>query len=221
MAFPSAHAAMRIDVRGEQWWWRVNYRAEGGDVISANEVRVPVNTPVDFALTSADVIHSFWIPSLGGKVDMVPGRETTLRLTARRPGIYRGQCAEYCGGPHALMAFRVIAMAPAEFDAWLVSQRRDASNTNTAHPGRRLFIASGCGACHSVRGVTEGVVGPDLTTFAARGSVAIDTLAASRENIARFIREGQHIKPRNLMPEFRVLSQAEAENIADYLASLR
>lgn len=215
--------AVRIEVTGEQWWWRVVY-AGPTPVVSSNEIRIPVGQPVDFALKSADVIHSFWIPSLGGKVDMIPGRITRLRLTAERAGIYRGQCAEYCGGPHALMGLKVIAMPRGEYSAWLARsvEPRGSRLTEVEQRGRSLFLAAGCGTCHAVRGTdAAGTIGPDLTDFGGRGSVGIDTLPLTAENVESFIRDGQHIKPGNRMPEFRIFSPAELAALANYLMSLR
>lgn len=217
---PPLAAPFRIDVVGEQWWWRVTYGEGTNRIHGANEIRVPVGRPVEFVLTSADVIHSFWIPSLAGKMDMIPGRETRLRLTALRPGRYRGQCAEYCGGPHALMAFPVVAMAAADFDAWIARQSSPVES-GTEVRGKALFVASGCGSCHAVRGVTSGSLGPDLSNFGERGGVGVDTYASTLENVVRFIREGQHIKPRNPMPEFRILSVDDADLIARYLRGLK
>ncbi|MBR1272766.1 cytochrome c oxidase subunit II [Bradyrhizobium sp. AUGA SZCCT0222] len=215
--------AVRIEVTGEQWWWRVVY-AGPTPVVSSNEIRIPVGQPVDFTLKAADVIHSFWVPSLGGKVDMIPGRTTRLRLTAERAGVYRGQCAEYCGGPHALMALNIIAMPRGEYDAWLARavEPKAARLTDIEQRGRSLFLAAGCGTCHVVRGTdAAGTIGPDLTDFGARGSVGIDTLPLTAENVAGFIREGQHIKPGNLMPEFRIFSPAEQTALVNYLMALR
>ncbi|MDP1585071.1 MAG: cytochrome c oxidase subunit II [Bradyrhizobium sp.] len=217
--------AVDIEVVGEQWWWRVTYSgADGTPVASANEIRIPVGMPVTFTLKAADVIHSFWVPSLGGKVDMIPGRTARLRLTAERPGIYRGQCAEYCGGPHALMAFEVVAMPAADYAAWLQRATRPATTpaSEIARRGQSLFLATGCGACHTVRGTSAaGTLGPDLTHIGARRSIGIDTLPLTRENLVRFITDGQHIKPGNLMPEFRVLQPPELEALASYLLSLK
>jgi len=213
--------ATRIEVTGEQWWWRVVYP---GAVASANEIAIPVGQPVEFILKSADVIHSFWVPSLGGKVDMIPGRVTRLRLTAERPGVYRGQCAEYCGGPHALMAFQVLALTPAEYAGWLARESAPARapSDETEQRGQSLFISAGCGACHAVRGTeAAGTVGPDLTHVGSRRSVGIDTLPLTRANLVRFIAHGQHVKPGNLMPEFRIFSAAEHDALATYLLSLR
>lgn len=219
----SENNALRIEVTGEQWWWRVVY-AGPTPIVSANEIRIPVEQPVDFTLKAADVIHSFWVPSLGGKVDMIPGRITRLRLTAESPGVYRAQCAEYCGGPHALMALKVIAMPRDEYTAWLAREAGPATarSTDIEWRGQSLFMAAGCGTCHAVRGTdATGEIGPDLTHFAARGSVGIDTLPLTVDNLARFIRDGQHIKPGNRMPEFRIFSSAELAALVGYLMSLR
>ena len=217
--------AMRIDVVGEQWWWRVSYRdRQGAPIRSANEIRMPVGRSVVFALTSADVIHNFWVPSLAGKIDMIPGRATHLRLKADQPGIFRGQCAEYCGRPHALMAFEVVALPPDEFDTWLERQAASADSPTapSAQRGRDLFLAAGCGACHTVRGTAAaGTIGPDLTHLGSRRSVGIDTAAMTEDNVARFIRDGQHVKPGNLMPPFRVFAPADLAAVSAYLTGLR
>jgi cytochrome c oxidase subunit II len=218
-----ARDTLRIEVIGEQWWWRVTYGG-ANPFASANEIAIPVGRPIEFILKAADVIHSFWVPSLGGKVDMIPGRTTQLRITAERPGIYRGQCAEYCGGPHALMAFEVIAMPPAEYDAWLARESAPARapSNDTEQRGQSLFVSAGCGACHAVRGTpAAGVIGPDLTHFGSRRSVGIDTLRLSADNVTRFVANGQQIKPGNRMPEFRIFSADEHAALAAYLLSLR
>ena len=215
----------RIEIIGEQWWWRVVYAAiDGTRLASANEVRIPVGREVEFTLKSADVIHSFWVPALGGKVDMIPGRTTQLRVTADRPGIFRGQCAEYCGGPHALMALSVIAMPTDEFQAWLTREGAFAPEPTTPlqQRGKSLFLAAGCGACHTIRGtMANGSVGPDLSRIGARRSVGVDTLPLTQANVARFIVDGQHIKPGNPMPPFRIFSTEDQDALAAYLVSLR
>ena len=212
----------RIEVIGEQWWWRVIYTGAANEVPTpaANEIRVPVGRQVEFTLRSADVIHSFWVPSLGGKVDMIPGRTTHLRVVPERAGVFRGACAEYCGGPHALMAFEVVAMPPADFETWLASQAAPA--TDAAGRGHELFVAAGCGGCHAIRGtLAAGTIGPDLTHIGSRRSVGLDTLPLTKANLARFIADGQHIKPGNLMPPFRIFTENELDAIAVYLAGLR
>jgi cytochrome c oxidase subunit 2 len=217
--------AVHIAVVGEQWWWRIAYRhRDGQQIASANELRIPVGRPIVLTLRSADVIHSFWVPNLGGKLDMIPGRTTELRLVADEPGVFRGQCAEYCGGPHALMAIEVVALSAAEFEAWLQGQGPPASEpaTDLARRGRELFLQAGCGACHAVRGTpAAGTIGPDLTHLASRRSVGLDTLPMTAANIARFIRDGQHIKPGNRMPPFRIFAPGDLDAIAAYLADLK
>jgi len=224
MAPDNDPAALRISVSGEQWWWRITYASDSGPVTTANEIRIPAGRPVLFKLTSPDVIHSFWVPNLGGKVDMIPGRTTLLRLQADEPGNYRGQCAEYCGGPHALMAFEVVVLAQAAFDTWLDAQAKPAAEpaSDVTRRGRDLFLASGCGACHTVRGTpAAGMIGPDLTHLGSRRSVGVDTLPLTQANIRRFIHDGQHIKPGNRMPPFRIFASPDLDAIATYLAGLR
>jgi cytochrome c oxidase subunit 2 len=221
----SGEPALRIDVVGEQWWWRIAYVGEdGARIASANEISIPIGQEVELVLTSADVIHSFWVPSLGGKVDMIPGRVNRLAIHATRPGIYRGQCAEYCGGAHAWMGLTVVALDGAAFDDWLRAQGEPSSDPVADDPrrGQDLFLSAGCGACHTIRGTeAAGVVGPDLTHLGARRSVGIDTMPLSAGNVARFITDNQHIKPGNLMPPFRIFTDEELTALSGYLVSLR
>jgi cytochrome c oxidase subunit 2 len=203
--------ALRIEVVGEQWWWRVRYPG----FETANEIRVPVGRPVLLELTSADVIHSFWVPALGGKLDMIPGRTTRLRVRAERAGEVRGQCAEYCGGPHALMALHVVAVPEEEFHDWTSSQKIPAQRTNA------LFAAN-CGACHTVRGTAAaGTRGPDLTHVGTRLSIGAGLLPNSRGALAGWIASSQHLKPGNLMPSFEHFSGPELRELAAYLEGLR
>jgi cytochrome c oxidase subunit 2 len=164
--------ALHISVIGEQWWWRVRYdHADGGVTETDNELRLPVGRSVELTLTTADVIHSFWIPAYAGKLDMVPGRVNTLRFTPRAAGIERGQCAEYCGGAHALMSLYAVAWPSGEFEIWLVAERGPARPAPGA-PGGELFRAAGCGGCHTIRGSeADGTIGPDLTHVGTRLSV--------------------------------------------------
>ena len=218
-------ANLRISVVGEQWWWRLAYKGPNGQTIAAaNELRIPVGRATLLELTSADVIHSFWVPSLAGKIDMIPGRTTRLRLEPSAPGIFRGQCAEYCGGPHALMAFEVVAMPADEFNTWLAGQAEPAMEpvTPEAQRGRDLFVASGCGGCHVVRGTeAAGSIGPDLTHLASRRSVGLDTTPLTPDAIAAFVRDGQHIKPGNLMPPFRIFAPDDLAALSSYLGGLK
>jgi cytochrome c oxidase subunit 2 len=217
----AAGDGLTIRVTGEQYWWRVRYEPEqGAAVVSANEIRLPVGERVEFLLDAADVIHSFWIPSLGGKLDMIPGRTNRLVLHATKPGFYRGVCAEFCGASHTLMAFSVVAMERAEFDRWLDTQRKIASPASGV--GTELFLTNGCGACHAIRGTeARGTIGPDLTYFGNRLSVGAGILPNTVENVARFLRETEIIKPGSRMPSYNMLSQDEAVAIAEYLGSLK
>lgn len=217
--------SLKIAVTGEQWWWRVRYQLPGGEeIVLANEIRLPVGEPVEFLLDSPDVIHSFWIPSLGGKVDMIPGRKTRLALLPTRTGTFRGVCAEYCGASHALMAFYVVVLEKEEFSQWLARQRRPASSPAdpVAAQGREFFFANGCSACHAVRGTdAEGVVGPDLTHVGSRLSVGAGILPNESEAFARWIARTNRIKPGVTMPHFRMLPPAELSALAAYLESLQ
>jgi cytochrome c oxidase subunit 2 len=218
-------ADLRIKIVGEQWWWRLAYEGpDGKPIAAANELRIPAGRATLLELTSADVIHSFWVPSLAGKIDMIPGRTTRLRLEPSSPGIFRGQCAEYCGGPHALMALEIVAMPADEFDAWLAGQAQPATEPATpdAQRGSDLFLASGCGGCHAVRGTeANGTIGPDLTHLASRRSVGLDTTTLTPAAIAAFVRDGQHIKPGNLMPPFRIFAPTDLAALSTYLAGLK
>jgi cytochrome c oxidase subunit 2 len=222
---PEAGDAMRISVEGERWWWRVVYRGPDGErVESANEIRLPVGRAVKLDLTSADVIHSFWVPQLAGKLDMIPGRTNTLTLEVKRPTVSRGQCAEYCGGPHALMSFFVIATDADAFDAWLAREAGPAGRPRSpaASAGEQLFMSSGCGGCHTVRGTgATGRIGPDLTHVGSRHSLAAATLPNSPAAFRTWIAEGQHVKPENLMPPYRIFSETELDHLAAYLAGLK
>jgi cytochrome c oxidase subunit 2 len=212
---------LAIEVEGEQFWWRVRYRPPGAaPVETANEVRLPVGRTVAFALTSPDVIHSFWIPGLAGKLDMIPGRINKLVVRATKPGVYRGVCAEFCGLSHALMAFDVIAMEPAAFDAWLAAAARPVADADTA--GRRVFESHGCDGCHTLRGHSaESAIGPDLTRLGLRRTLGAGTVPMSREAIVRFTREPAAMKPGVLMPGFATMAPEEATAIADYLMEHR
>ena len=216
--------AVRIEVVGEQWWWRVHYLDAGGrsDFVTANEIRIPVGQPVQLDLNSADVIHSFWVPSLAGKLDMIPGRTNRLRIQADRPGRYRGQCAEYCGGPHARMAVFVVAEPPEQFDRWMQIQRRPATAPadDIRRKGRDLFLAQ-CGACHAVRGTAAvGTRAPDLTHVAGREFIGAGLLPNNAGTLAGWIASAQHLKPGSLMPAFDSLSGPELRALAAYLAGL-
>jgi cytochrome c oxidase subunit 2 len=216
---------LRITVTGKRWWWRVAYTmADGRTIESANELRIPAGRAVKVTLLSEDVIHSFWAPRLAGKLDMIPGRVNTLTLEAGEPGISRGQCAEYCGGAHALMSFFVIALSPADFEAWLANEASPARapRDEAGMRGRELFAQSGCGGCHAVRGTqAAGSIGPDLTHVGARHSLGAATLPNDAAAFASWIRDNQHIKPENLMPAFEIFSEEQLFDLSAYLEQLR
>ena len=218
-------ARVVIDATGYIYWWEVAYRRPGGGepIVSANEVRLPAGEPVEIHLRSADVIHSFWIPSLAGKTDMIPGLVNRMVIEADRPGIYRGVCAEYCGAQHALMAFDVIVMEPAAFDAWLEREGAPAREprTEVLQQGRDLFMRGGCGSCHTVRGVSSGKLGPDLTRVGARRTIAAGTLPNGVGPLAGWIASAQHLKPGNRMPSFGGFDGPQLRALASYMDSLR
>ncbi|MBE3637626.1 cytochrome c oxidase subunit II [Mangrovicoccus algicola] len=217
---------LRVHVTGEEWWWRVEYWPEGADapIVSANEIRLPAGQRTDVTLGSARVIHSFWIPALGGKLDMFPGRETRMSLLPQIPGTYRGQCAEFCGLSHALMAFEAVVMEPADFQAWLTAQAAPALPPADARAarGRAVFFAEGCGGCHAIRGTaaTAGA-GPDLTHLGSRTTLASATLPMTEAALAEWIADPESAKPGALMPGYGHLSGAELGDLAHYLKGLR
>jgi len=218
--------ALVVAVTAHMWWWEVRYRdpATGAEVLSANEIRIPVGRPVYLALSSADVIHSFWVPQLAGKMDMLPGRVQHLLMSADRPGVYRGQCAEFCGEQHARMALQVVALEPAAFDAWLAAQARPAVLPATPRQelGRQAFLANRCDACHTVRGASgESRLGPDLTHLGSRLQLAAGTLANTAESRERWIAHVQQLKPGARMPSYDRLDAATLGAIADWLGSLQ
>ena len=217
--------ALRVSITGEQWWWRVTYRlADGTRLHSANELRIPVGVPVVLDLETADVLHSFWVPNLAGKLDMIPGRTNRLTLTATEPGISRGQCAEYCGGAHAFMSFHVVALMPDAFAEWLEKERGPAVVTEATAAttrGAELFRTLGCGGCHAVRGTdANGVIGPDLTHVGGRLSLAAATLPNNVASFIAWIEANQHIKPGNKMPPYDILTEDELAALALYLEAL-
>ncbi|KFB10138.1 cytochrome c oxidase subunit II [Nitratireductor basaltis] len=212
-----------ITMAGELWWWDVIYNGPDGEIRSANELRLPVGRPVSIRLVSDNVIHSFWAPQLAGKLDMIPGRENVITLQANEAGISRGQCAEYCGGAHALMSFHVVAMAADEYESWL--QKESGPAEEPASPleerGHTVFQQSGCGACHTIRGTdARGVIGPDLTHMGSRHSLAAATLPNNPDAIAAWITDNQHYKPDNKMPEYEMLAEDDLEALSAYLAGL-
>lgn len=218
--------ALVVAVNAHMWWWEVRYRdpVTGADVVTANEIRIPTGRPVYLALASADVIHSFWVPQLAGKMDMVPGRLLHLLVSAAQPGVYRGQCAEFCGEQHARMALHVVALAPAEFDAWLAAQALPAAPPSTARQvaGRDAFLAQRCDACHTVRGAgAQSRLGPDLTHFGSRLHLAAGTLPNTPEARAHWIAHVQQVKTGARMPSYERLDGQTLAAIAEWLGALQ
>jgi cytochrome c oxidase subunit 2 len=221
LSAPPQPGETRIRVTGEMWWWRVAYLDPAGReaVQDANEVHIPAGRPVTLELEAADVIHSLWIPRLAGKVDMIPGRRNLMRIRADRPGVYAAQCAEFCGGPHALMGLVVVAHAPAEWDAWRA--RRAATTAPATSTGGQLFISAGCGACHTVRGTAaNGLAGPDLTHVGSRRTLGAGILPNHQGTLAAWIADSQAIKPGNRMPAYPVLTGPEVRALAAWLETL-
>lgn len=213
-----------IQVIGHQWWWEIRYLNSDPSMIvtSANEVHVPVGVPIVIQTSSADVIHSFWVPNLFGKRDLIPGYQGTIWFKADHEGVYRGQCAEYCGHQHAHMAFYVIVEPVANFQQWLEQQVKPAPEPAdpVATRGREVFLTGPCVMCHTIRGTTAGShVGPDLTHLASRRTIAAGTLPNSRGNLAGWILDSQRIKPGNRMPPNN-LSGDDLNALLTYLQTL-
>jgi cytochrome c oxidase subunit 2 len=217
----SPAGALKISIAGEQYWWRVRYLLPDGEQMElANEIRIPVGEPVEILLESPDVIHAFWVPSIAGKVDMIPGRVNRLTLEPTRTGVFRGVCAEYCGTSHALMTFDAVVLGKDDFRTWLQRERRPAAIRQS--PGLDAFLANGCGACHAIRGTpADGVIGPDLTHFGSRHRLGSGVLANDRGAIERWITETDKVKPGVHMPSFGMLPSEEVRVMAAYLEALR
>ncbi len=224
----------RMRVAGNIYWWRGSYLDAAGREVAmdANELHIPVGQPVLVEMVSEDVIHSFWVPKLGGKMDMIPGRVNRLKLQADRAGVYGGQCAEFCGGAHSLMGFVVVAHEAADWERWLERRRQaaaatapattSASEASDVQRGRRLFQEVGCAACHRVAGTpAQGVSGPDLTHVGSRQSLGAGILPNSRATLIGWIGDSQSIKPNNRMPAYRSLGAGELNALAAYMESLR
>lgn len=219
---PPTKPAATLEVTGHQWWWEIRYDgAPQQTFTTANEIHVPVGAPVLIKLRGADVIHSFWIPALTGKTDTIPGRTNIAWLQADRPGVYRGQCTEYCGEQHAHMAIAVVAEAPAAFQIWREAQLKDAAAAAPSSLlGQRIFVQR-CGSCHTVRGTEAGgVSGPDLTHLMSRRTIAAGLLPNTTGALAGWISDPQSLKPGALMPPTR-LSASELDAVRAYLETLR
>jgi cytochrome c oxidase subunit II len=217
--------ALQIRVTGRQWWWEVEYRDSLPTrwAVAANEIHVPVGRPVVFELQGSDVIHSFWVPNLGVKRDMLPDQTTSIWFRADSAGVYRGQCAEFCGYQHAKMAFLVVAEPPDRFTAWLERQRDSARtpSDSVARHGKEVFLGSSCPLCHTVGGTpAAGGTGPDLTHLASRRTIAAGALPNTRGHLAGWVLDPQRIKPGAGMPP-TALEPDELQALLAYLGSLR
>jgi cytochrome c oxidase subunit 2 len=220
-----APSAVSIAVSGHQWWWEVEYEdtTPNRRVKTANEIHVPIGRPIVIKVTSRDVIHSFWVPNLDGKRDLMPGYTTAVWIQADRAGTFRGQCAEFCGRQHAHMAFDLVAEPEADFEQWLDRERRSADPPGDAagQRGQAVFMNRQCVACHTIRGTAaNGLYGPDLTHIASRRTIGAGTLPNTREHMAGWIVNSQAAKPGNLMPP-NVLSQNDVQDLLSYLETLR
>ena len=216
---------IKVRVTGEMWWWRVAYLDPEGGVamMDANEIHIPVGRAVTVELESSDVIHSFWVPRLSGKIDMVPGRRNVLRMQADAPGVYAGQCAEYCGGAHALMGFMVVAHDPEDYARLMTARSRPAPTpVGEAARGGQLFQNSGCAACHRIAGTAaNGLAGPDLSHVGSRRTLGAGILPNNRGTMIGWIGDPQSLKPGNRMPAYSMLPGEDLTAIAAYLETLR
>lgn len=215
-----------IKVTGHQWWWEINYVDEatpGNNVVTANEIHVPVGRPVKMHLQSNDVIHSLWMPNMHGKKDLVPNYPTTFYFEADKPGVYWGQCAEFCGYQHAKMRFQVTAESDTDFQAWLNAGRQipPPPAGDVEKRGQQIFVAGVCAQCHTIAGTgAGGRVGPDLTHIASRPYVAAGSMQNTDENLAQWITDPQHVKPGIRMP-MNTFSDEDLAALVAYLRSLK
>lgn len=225
LASAPAEFPVTVEVVGRMWWWEVNYLDPAGQRIAttANEIHIPAGVPVRFVLRSPDVIHSFWVPNLHGKTDLIPGQDNISWFQAEAPGSFRGQCAEFCGLQHALMAFWVFVETPEDFAVWLARQQQPALEPadTLAARGRAIFLDSSCVVCHAVRGTPAGgVIGPDLTHFGSRRTLGAATRPNTREHLEVFVGNPHLIKPGTQMPPAQ-LDMESLQAVVSYLESLR
>jgi cytochrome c oxidase subunit 2 len=220
-----SEAAVVVRVKAQQWWWQFNYQDANDEHAfqSANELHIPVGQDVRLELESIDVIHSLWIPSLAGKLDLIPGRKNVITIRATRPGVYRGQCAEFCGLQHSHMAFVVIAEEEPAYRQWYAAQAAPAREPVVAEAaaGKAVFMAKPCAACHAIRGTpARGASGPDLTHVASRHTIGAGLLETTRGSLAAWIADPQTLKPGNNMP-LVPLSSDELRQISAYMEELK
>jgi cytochrome c oxidase subunit II len=217
--------AVTISLTGHQWWWEVEYEdsVPSRRVKTANEMHLPTGRPIAITVTSTDVIHSFWVPNLQGKRDLIPGYQTAIWLQVDAPGQFRGQCAEFCGRQHANMALDVVAESPADFEKWLDHARTvpDPPSADEERYGQDVFLSRQCVGCHTIHGTpAHGQLGPDLTHLATRKTIAAGALPNTRDHLARWVLNAQAIKPGNQMPP-NVLAAPEMQALVAYLETLK
>jgi cytochrome c oxidase subunit II len=216
--------ALRVTVVGHQWWWEIRYPDLG--IVTANELHVPVSDPADstptfLTLQSADVIHSFWVPQLAGKMDVIPNKTNRVWIDPRTPGLYVGQCAEFCGVQHAGMLLRVFVHPTDEFAAWVAAQQAPATDDPEVRGGRLLFQSVACINCHTVRGTpANGIFGPDLTHLMSRSTLAAGVASITPENLRNWVNNPAALKPGALMPAMQ-LSRPDLDQLVAYLLTLR
>jgi cytochrome c oxidase subunit 2 len=216
----------QIRVIGHQWWWEVRYISGSpqDQFATANEIHIPVGEDVDVELISGDVAHSFWIPRLNGKEDLIPGQPNEIRLRADQPGVYRGECAEYCGAQHAHMIVLVVAQPPDEYQAWMAHQREPAATPqdDQAKTGQQIFLSAACAFCHAIRGTgAAGGVAPDLTHLASRRGLAANTLVNDTADLEAWVTHAQAFKPEVGMPDLTQFSGADLKSLTAYLQELK
>jgi cytochrome c oxidase subunit 2 len=220
----AGQAELTVEVQGERWWWRIGYTEDGNTFFTANEIHIPAGVTVSLALSSDNVIHSFWVPELNGKRDLIPGVPDTFWIQANSPGTYHGQCAEFCGAQHAKMHFLVIALEPQDFGEWLDHERQPATlltEGDEFFQGQQAFLGSPCIACHTIRGTSaSGTIAPDLTHLGSRQDIGAGTLSNVPGNLAAWIVDSQQFKPGNLMPPVP-LPPDQLTSIVGYLESLQ
>lgn len=221
-------ASMKPEIRitGHQWWWEVEYLNDDlpKQFTTANEIHLPVGRPVNIELETKDVMHSFWIPALHGKVDLIPGMKNYIRIEASRPGNYTGQCAEFCGAEHAMMRLLAVAQEPDEYEAWLEGQRKVAMDPASAEAesGKQIFLAGPCSMCHTVRGTTAGgTVAPDLTHIGSRQMIAANCFPNNDAYLEAWITHAQSLKPEAQMPNLTQFSGVELQDLVQYLRQLQ
>jgi cytochrome c oxidase subunit II len=226
---PPGSKPVNITVIGHQWWWEYHYASSDDreqEFTTANELRIPasdpdIQRPVYLNLQSADVIHSFWVPRLGGKTDLIPGRTNSMWIQSQERGLFLGQCAEYCGTAHAKMLLRVQVVAPDEFDKWAINEKQPAVDAPAAREGREALLSLSCVNCHTIRGTpAKGTFGPDLTHLMTRETLAAGIMPNTTENLRTWVRNSQQLKPGSLMPSF-TLSESELDKLVIYLTSLK